>query len=509
LRRGKINSLAQRFGMHPRLLPGPRATFFFGMTQLRDYQVQFKDRIRSALGEHKKIIACSATGSGKTKTFLNIADHATSKGTTVLVLTEARKIFNQIAKERPDAVEIKSTVRYADIILGTLYVAMAQTLAKRPFIVSQLQNLRSKLLIINDEAHIGTATKLLEQLPDAYLIGFTATPDYKVAKHLPKLYREIVVGPQPQELVELGFLSPYYHYESKAASLTDLKQKNGEFTEESQFAAFSKPTVFAGLHKDLSNHTFRKVIIFCSSISHCSKLTAELRGQGYKCAEVHSNNQQSDAELALFMYGQTPICVSVGILTKGFDFPEIDLVILQRATTSLALYCQMVGRGSRVTPTKTKFTVLDYGGNASRHGLWNFEHDWAEKWNRPPKRKKDGVSPVKECPKCFLLVSPTVKICPECGHIFEPTKKELEEGEMIHVTAEYDKIRGKRIADLTPKELALYAKFTNKKPFAARVAKAKGKEYCTEYAKEMNYSPFWAARHNYSEHIEFYNALIK
>jgi len=111
------------------------------MTQLRDYQVQFKDRIRSALGEHKKIIACSATGSGKTKTFLNIADHATSKGTTVLVLTEARKIFNQIAKERPDAVEIKSTVRYADIILGTLYVAMAQTLAKRPFIVSQLQNL--------------------------------------------------------------------------------------------------------------------------------------------------------------------------------------------------------------------------------------------------------------------------------------------------------------------------------------------------------------------------------
>lgn len=135
---------------------------------------------------------------------------------------------------------------------------MAQTLAKRPFIVSQLQNLWSKLLIINDEAHIGTPTKLLKQLPNAYLIGFTATPDYKVAKHLPLLYNNIVVGPQPQELVELGFLSPYYHYESKAASLTDLKQKNGEFTEESQFAAFSKPTVFAGLHKDLSNHVFHK-----------------------------------------------------------------------------------------------------------------------------------------------------------------------------------------------------------------------------------------------------------
>lgn len=479
------------------------------MTKLRDYQIQFKDRIRSALGEHKKIIACSATGSGKTKTFLNIADDATRRKTTVLVLTEARKIFNQIAKERPDAVEIKASVKYTDIIPGGLYVAMAQTLAKRPFIVSQLQNLGSKLLIINDEAHIGTATKLLEQLPNAYLIGFTATPDYKVAKHLPKLYRNIVVGPQPQELVELGFLSPYYHYESKAANLGTLEKRNGEFTEESQFIAFNKPTVFAGLHKDLKNHSYKKAIIFCSSINHCQKLTGELRGQGYQCAEVHSNNPQSDAELALFMYGETPICISVGILTKGFDFPEIDLVILQRATTSLALYCQMVGRGSRVTNGKSKFTVLDYGGNASRHGLWNFEHNWSEKWNKLSKRKKDAVPPIKECPKCFLLIAPSVKVCPECGHIFEHTKKELEEGEMVHITAEYDKLRGKRIAELTPNELALYAKFTNKKLFAARVAKAKGKEYCTNYAKEMNYSPYWVDRQNFNGNLEFYNALIK
>lgn len=326
---------------------------------------------------------------------------------------------------------------------------------------------------------------------------------------MPLLYKDIVIGPQPQELVELGYLSPYYHYERKSANLSNLQQKNGEFTEESQFAAFNKPTVFAGLHEDLNKHTYKKAIIFCSSISHCTALTEELRGQGYICAEVHSNNPQSNGELATFMYGQTPICVSVGILTKGFDFPEIDLVILQRATTSLALYCQMVGRGSRVTPTKTKFTVLDYGGNASRHGLWNFEHDWAEKWRKAPKRKKDGIAPVKECPKCFLIVAPSLKICPECGHVFAPTKKELEEGEMVNVTAEYDKIRGKRIADLTPNELALYAKFTNKKPFAARVAKAKGKQYCTQYADAMSYSPYWADRHDYSTTIDFYNALIK
>ena len=477
--------------------------------QLRDYQLKFKDDIRAALAKHKKIIACSATGSGKTKTFLNIADQSTSKGATVLVLTEARKIFNQITKERPDAVEIKSTVKYIDIKPGGLYVAMAQTLANRQFIVGQFERLGSRLLIICDEAHIGTPTKLLQQLPNAYLIGFTATPDYKVAKHLPKLYNGIVVGPQPQELVELGFLSPYYHYERKAANLDGLQKKNGEFTEQSQFAIFNKPKVFSGLHDDLNAHKFNKAIIFCSSISHCQKLTEELRSNGYVCAEVHSQNQQSDAELALFMYGETPICVSVGILTKGFDFPEIDLIILQRATTSLALYCQMVGRGSRVVDGKSKFTVLDYGGNASRHGLWNYEHDWADKWKRAAKKKKDGVAPIKECPKCFLIVPPSTKICPECGHIFAPTKEELEEGEMVNLTAEYDLIRGRKIGDLTPKELALYAKITNKKAFAARVSKAKGLEYCSQYAKEMNYSPFWVDRQNFNGNLDFYNLTIK
>jgi superfamily II DNA or RNA helicase len=476
---------------------------------LRPYQQTFVQNIRLLLGQNKHIIACSATGSGKTITFLSIAKTATDKGTTVVIMTESRKIFNQIIASR--GIQIKAGVKHIWIEQGKLYVAMAQTLAKRPFIIGQLQALKQKLFIINDEAHVGTATKLLAQLRDAYLIGFTATPDYRVAKHLPLLYKGIVIGPQPQELVEGGYLAPYYHYEKKVADLSGLKKDSkGEFTEASQAVAFEQPRVFAGLHSDLDKQTYKKCLIFCSSIKHATALTEELRANNYTCAEVHSQNKNSDTELATFMHGQTPICVSVGVLTKGFDMPAIDLVVLQRATTSLALYCQMVGRGSRTATGKTRFTVLDYGGNASRHGLWNFEHDWATMWmNGPDKKKKEGVAPVKECPKCFLLVAARATICPECGHTWEQREIEMAEGELIDITEEYNSIRGKMIADLTPNELAIYARNTNKKAFAIRVAKGLGREYLTHFATAMKYHPYWVQRQDLTEKIDFYNIRIR
>jgi superfamily II DNA or RNA helicase len=476
---------------------------------LRDYQTKFIADIRNLIYHKKSIIACAATGSGKTKTFLAMADNAISKGTTTLILSESRKIFDQIAAER-NCIEINAGVKHVWIEPGMMYLAMAQTLSRRPFIIKQFAELSSRMLLIVDEAHVGTSTKVIQQMPQAFKIGFTATPDYKVAKHLPKIYNGIVIGSQPQELIEMGYLAPYYHYERKAVDLSKLtRDSKGEYTEASQLEAFSKPQVFAGLYQDLAKQTFKKAIIYCSSIKHCEQVAADLRARGYLISVVHTANPKADQELSQFMKQSVTICVSVGILTKGFDFPAIDLVILQRATTSLALYCQMIGRGSRTCEGKDRFTVLDYGGNASRHGLWNYEHDWASKWNGKEKRKRDGLAPVKECPKCFLMVAPKLPVCPECGHKFPGRDIQIAEGEMVNATALYDSIRGKLISELTPRELLIYRNSTNKKAFSLRVAKTKGGQFLLDYIKLAKYKP--GSLHYLSQKTpdNFYDIRIK
>ena len=77
------------------------------------------------------------------------------------------------------------------------------------------------------------------------------------------------------------------------------------------------------------------------------------------------------------------ILTSVSILTTGFDEPTVETIILNRATRSLTLYFQMIGRGSRVLPDKDEFTVIDLGNNAARFGMWDAPVDWKEIFHFP------------------------------------------------------------------------------------------------------------------------------
>ncbi len=463
------------------------------MIQLRPYQVKFSNDIAEALVKYRHVIACSATGSGKSKTFISIADRAIKKNKTVLIISESAKIYTQIHEEIGVTINIGDGVKEFYVQPNKVYVAMCQTLAKRPGLIKQFAALGNELLIIVDEGHIGTFTKTLLQLQDAFQIAFTATPNYKDAKHLPLLYKGIVVGPQPQELIENNFLTPYFHYERQIAKLSGLKKSStGEYTEASQEFVFEKKEVFEGLLDDLLKFKFRKCMVFCASIHCCSDVTEKLRKIGYDVSEVHSKNPKSDWELFQFTNGSNNVCVSVGSLTKGFDCVEIDLIFLNRATTSLSLYNQMCGRGSRLALGKNKWNVIDYGGNGTRFGFWTYTHDWAELWNKTP--KKVGAAPIKCCPKCGFMMAPSLPTCPECGYEFQPKDKSIEEKkqtELIELTAKFNEIRGKKISTLTPPDLFIYMNSTGQKAFAKRVARSKGEGYLQEYARLCKWNYGW------------------
>lgn len=108
---------------------------------------------------------------------------------------------------------------------------------------------------------------------------------------------------------------------------------------------------------------------------------------GYDVHHLDSTLNEIERREILAWFKQTPnaILTSVGILTTGFDEPTIDTIILNRATKSLTLYHQMIGRGSRILKNKKEFTVIDLGNNALRFGLWDMDIDWQEIFINPYK----------------------------------------------------------------------------------------------------------------------------
>ena len=71
--------------------------------------------------------------------------------------------------------------------------------------------------------------------------------------------------------------------------------------------------------------------------------------------------------LRKFKSGEIKVVANVGVLTTGFDYPELDTIVLARPTMSLALYYQMVGRAIRPCKGKDGW-IVDLCGTYKRFG---------------------------------------------------------------------------------------------------------------------------------------------
>ena len=88
------------------------------------------------------------------------------------------------------------------------------------------------------------------------------------------------------------------------------------------------------------------------------------------CAIVSGDTPKSTREMILrqFKAGEIPVVANVGVLTTGFDYPELDTIVMARPTMSLAMYYQIVGRAIRPHPSKETGWFVDLCGNIKRFG---------------------------------------------------------------------------------------------------------------------------------------------
>lgn len=460
--------------------------------QLRPYQNATVNLTRLGFKEHLRQLMVLPTGGGKTVVFTSIASAAALKGTKVLILTDRTELHEQtIESIEPLGIRycmIDANTKKVDKE-ATIFIAMVETFKRR--FEANLTDINFGL-IIADEAHMGNFSRIFELLPSVPTIGATATP---VGKHLYKYYTNIVQEIDTPELVDTGFLVPCKAFQM-VDDFSDLEQAGDDFSDKSNFGHFDKASLYDGVVKEYMTRAFGlKTVVFNVNIQHTINVYEAFKAAGISCEYVTSNTPKDERKriLKAFKDGHFKVLLNCGILTKGYNEPSIECIIVNRATKSLALWLQMVGRGSRLHPGKTHFLLLDFGGNHTRVGLgmWNEPRFWT--LDQPSNKKKAaGIPPCKVCPGCEAILHATVTTCAYCDHVFEKSS-EVKEGVMVEVAPwspkEYE---GRWISSLNTNELyELQKNKVEKATYIWRVNRSLGAQSVHAYAELAGYKTGW------------------
>lgn len=407
------------------------------MIQLRPYQLEAIDQLRGHFAKNRrKIVLCLPTGAGKTVVFSSLVKATLEKNplARVLILTHRQELLTQAGGTlnsfgiQVEAITAKRKHINPD---ARCYVGMVETYYRR---LKQNPHLLNMTLIIIDEAHYGNFKKLFSEFSTGqFIVGATATP-ISAAKTDPlsNYYDDIICPVQIPDLIEQGYLSKVLTYAAPINRSALKKDWSGEFSEASLMQIFDKREVYANLLTKFRQFGIRengeptKTIIFNVNIAHSKEVTRQFNEAGISAR--HVDGETPDAERAViirdFRNGIYPVICNVGILNAGFDDSAVETVIVNRATTSLPLWLQMAGRGSRIHPGKTHFTLIDMGDNHKDLFLWQALRDWDHLFRAKKKESdREGIAPVKDCPECGAILPIQQKICDACGYEF-PAKEE-------------------------------------------------------------------------------------
>lgn len=331
------------------------------------------------------------TGGGKTVVFSEITRRFIEQtGKKVMVLTHRIELSKQTSKmlkgfgvaNKVINSEVKELFDQDDYMC---FVAMVETLNNR------LQEEKVKInnigLVIIDEAHYNSFRKLFKYFEGSTILGVTATPlSSNIKLPMKDNYKHLIIGESIKSLIGKQFLAKanLYNYD---VSLRTLKLGiNGDYTVKSSDEFYSAHSMLGKLltaYEEIAKGT--KTLIFNNGINTSLYVYETFKKAGYNVRHLDNKNTATERKEILEWFAETPdaILTSVSILTTGFDEPTVESIILNRATRSLTLYFQMIGRGSRVLPNKDQFNVIDMGNNLARFGPWDAPIDWQEIFHFP------------------------------------------------------------------------------------------------------------------------------
>jgi DNA repair protein RadD len=386
---------------------------------LRDYQQAAVDAATNHIRKHQGVVTGvidAATGSGKSHIIAELARWLNHKvGKKVLCLAPSKELVQQnhkkyLATGNPASIysaSINKSLAH-DVVFGSPLTVKNN--------ISKFGDLFS--LIIIDECHGITPTiiNIIDEIRSRNhrlrVIGLTATP-YRMnmgyiysmdesnrmlddKETIDPYFTKLIFKIGAHELIERGFLTP------PQSEHTPIRYDTSNIvndTEKEYKAAFNdKGRLTADIVRDVVDRSYDRkgVMFFAATIQHANEIYGYLNPDMARIVTGSTPKKEREKIINDYIEQKYKYLVNVAVLTTGFDAPHVDVVAILRATESVALFQQIVGRGLRLYPGKKDCLVLDYAQNIERHCPNGDIFDPTIKAKKPSSGERGSFS----CPSC-------------------------------------------------------------------------------------------------------------
>lgn len=319
---------------------------------------------------------------GKTIVFSEIAKRRVDAGERVLILAHRGELLEQAADKLArstglacavEKAENTSVGRFESVVVGSVQTLMRQ---------SRLDALGADRFstIIVDEAHHALSSSyqaVLDYFSAAKVLGVTATPDRGDRKNLGELFDSLAYEYSLPQAIKDGYLCPI---EAQTIPLSlDLSHvgvQAGDFKSADLGDALEPYLEQIAQEMYEAQCMDRKTVVFLPLIATSQKFRDILNRHGFRAAEVNGQSSNRAEVLKDFERGKYNVLCNSMLLTEGWDCPSVDCIVVLRPTKVRSLYCQMVGRGTRLSPetNKDKLLLLDFLWHTERHELCRPTH---------------------------------------------------------------------------------------------------------------------------------------
>ena len=350
------------------------------MMELRPYQA---DAVRATHDQwragHRRTLLVLPTGCGKTIVFCTVAQERVRCGDRVLILAHRGELLDQAADKLKRATGLNSALEKAeDTCLGKwerVTVGSVQTLTRASRLSAFPPDYFNTIII--DEAHhclTDSYQRILAHFPAARVLGVTATPDRADMRNLGEYFDTLAYEYTMPQAIRDGYLSKIraltipLKLDISGVSVSAGDYKAGEIGEALEPYL---EQIAAEMEKVCAD---RKTVIFLPLVRTAQKMRDILSRHGFRAAEVDGESADRAEVLADFERGRYNVLCNSMLLTEGWDSPGVDCVIVLRPTKVRSLYCQMVGRGTRIAPGKDHLLLLDFLWHTQRHDLCRPAH---------------------------------------------------------------------------------------------------------------------------------------